>query len=192
MPEFDRQKWNAKYQDPAVAPTEPSRVLVRLLETMKPTTDDRKRTALDLASGAGRHGIYLAKLGYAVTLCDVSEVGLALAKQRADAQGVDVLTKVWDLEEGPVLEGTWDLIVSVCYLHRPLFKQIPRLLSPGGHFVMVQPTQTNLERHDRPPAPFLLENGELPSLAQTLQVVHYEEGWLEDGRYDAAIIARRD
>jgi hypothetical protein len=37
----------------------------------------------------------------------------------------------------------------------------------------------------------LLAEGELRSLARELQVVHYEEGWLEDGRHDAVLVARR-
>lgn len=191
MSEFDRQKWNAKYQTPENAPSEPSKVLVRLIEKVQTLKNGGLGRALDLASGGGRHGIFLAGRGYEVTLCDISEVGLRVATERAAAKGVVVNPLVHDLEEGGQIGGTWDLIVSVCYLHRPLFEKIPGMLSPGGYLVVVQPTQTNLERHDRPPAPFLLENQELPRLAQSLEVVHYEEGWLEDGRYDAALIARK-
>lgn len=191
MSEFDRQKWNAKYQSPENAPSEPSKVLVRLIEKVQSLKNGGLGKALDLASGGGRHGIFLAGLGYEVTLCDISEVGQRVARERATAKGVLVKSLVHDLEEGGQVSGTWDLIVSVCYLHRPLFEKIPAMLSPGGYLVVVQPTQTNLERHDRPPAPFLLENQELPRLAESLEVVHYEEGWLEDGRYDAALIARK-
>jgi tellurite methyltransferase len=96
-----------------------------------------------------------------------------------------------DLELEPFPAGPWDLIVSVCYLLRPLFAVYPRFLAPGGILAVVQPTKKNLERHDKPPADFLLDDGELPRLVSGLEVVHYEEGWLADGRHDAVIVARR-
>lgn len=190
MPEFDRQKWNAKYQEPANISTTPSAVLQRLVQTVLPQDKDGK-TALEIAAGGGRNGIYLAQQGYAVTLCDISAVGLALASQRATEAGVRVITLLHDLELDPAPVGKWDLIISVCYLYRPLYSAFSEMLAPGGHLVVIQPTKTNLERHDRPPAPFLLEPGELPTLAQNLKVVHYEEGWLEDGRHDAVLVATR-
>ena len=54
------------------------------------------------------------------------------------------------------LGGPWDLILCCHYLHRPLFPAIAAALAPGGLFVFTQPTRTNLERHARPGAPFLL------------------------------------
>lgn len=55
----------------------------------------------------------------------------------------------------------------------------------------VQPTVRNLERHQRPPRPYLLDEGELPKLLDELRIVHYQEGWLTDGRHDAVVVARR-
>ena len=84
------------------------------------------------------------------------------------------------------------MILSVHFLWRPLFEQFTRGLAVGGKLVVVQPTRSNLQRHERPPAPFLLDDGELPTLVAGLHVEHYAEGWLADGQHEAVIVARRD
>ena len=85
-----------------------------------------------------------------------------------------------------------DVILSVQFLWRPLFEVFAQELAVGGKLVVVQPTRSNLQRHEKPPAPFLLDDGELPTLVAGLSVEHYEEGWLADGQHEAVIVARRD
>ena len=63
-------------------------------------------------------------------------------------------------------------------------------LAPGGWVVVIQPTRTNLERRDRPSGRFLLDDGELPSVLEGLEVVVYEEGWTDTDRHHARIAAR--
>jgi SAM-dependent methyltransferase len=186
MPEFDRQKWNAKYADPEFAPREPSAVLVGL-DAYLP----RRGRAIDVAGGAGRHGIWLAKRGLDVTIADISSVGLAVARQRAAEAGLNVTLRETDLQLDPFPAGPWDVIVSVRYLWRPLFKVYPTVLAKGGTLVVIQPTKRNLERHAKPPPDFLLEDGELPTLITGLEILHATEGWSADDRHDAVIVARR-
>ena len=114
----------------------------------------------------------------------------ALHRGAAEA-GVSIHTQCIDLDSEPLPVGPWDVILSVCFLWRPLFAEIPKVLAPDGWLVVIQPTLRNLERHDKPPAQFLLQENELPSLIQGLEVVRYEEGWLADGRHDAFLVARR-
>ena len=187
MPEADREKWDAKYADPEAAPIEPSAVLVDL-DRLLP----RSGRAIDIAGGGGRHGIWLASRGLDVTVADVSPVGLALAQQRAESAGITISTLVVDLEQNLFPPGPWDLIVSVCYLWRPLFSIFPDVLAPGGILAVVQPTMKNVLRHSRPSTKYLLEDRELPQLVPGLTVVHYQEGWLADGRHDACLVARND
>jgi hypothetical protein len=52
------------------------------------------------------------------------------------------------------------------------------------------PTRSNLERHTRPDPRHLLEDGELPGLVPGLEIVRYEEGWTEQGRHEARLVAR--
>jgi hypothetical protein len=37
----------------------------------------------------------------------------------------------------------------------------------------------------------VLEERELPTLMHGLEVLHYQEGWLESGRHEARVVARR-
>jgi hypothetical protein len=186
MSDFDRQKWNAKYADADFAPREPSVGLVRLDRFLP-----RRGRALEVAGGAGRHAIWLAGRGLDVTIADISAVGLAQARERAAAAGLAIRTLEIDLQEDPFPAGPWDLIVSVCFLWRPIYAAYPAALAPGGLLVVIQPTKKNLQRHDKPPADFLLDDGELPRLVQGLEIVHFEEGWLGDDRHDAVLVARK-
>jgi hypothetical protein len=65
----------------------------------------------------------------------------------------------------------------------------PAVLSPGGTLVCIHPTRTNLQRHPKPSLRHLLEDGELPRLVKGLEVIHYEEGWLAEGRHEAVLVA---
>lgn len=182
----DAQRWDARYAD-GDAPVDPAASFVQLAEPLAPGR------ALDVAGGAGRHGLWLASRGWEVTLVDVSQVGVALARQRARDAG-DVLTaEVRDLATAPLPPGPFDLVVVVAFLDRAVLDQVPQVLAPGGRLLFVQPTVTNLERHDRPPRRFLLEPGEAAAIADGLglEVEVCDEGWSSDGRHEARLLARR-
>jgi len=184
MSDADREKWNARYAAEA-PPREPSAVLTGLAHLLP-----AKGRALDLAGGGGRHAIWLAQRGLEVTLADISPTVLAVAQQRAAEVGVAIRTLEIDVEQEPFPAGPWDLIVTVCYFRRPLFDVFYQALAPGGVLAVVQPTMSNLQRHAKPPRDYLLDDGELPRLVKGLSVVYYEEGWLADGRHDAAFVGR--
>lgn len=186
MSEYDRTKWNAKYQTLGGKLPEPSSLITSIGELLP-----QSGSALDIAGGTGRHAIWLAHRGLDVTLADISENGLQIAEGHAAESGVSMKTVQVDFEMDRFPAGPWDLILSVCYLWRPLFQVFPRVLRPNGMLVVVQPTRKNLERHEKPPAGFLLADGELPSLVTNLEIVRYEEGWLADGRHDALLVAQR-
>jgi SAM-dependent methyltransferase len=96
-----------------------------------------------------------------------------------------------DLEEAPLPRGPYQLVLCLNFLWRPLFEEIPRVLVSGGLFVFAQPTRSNLQRNSHPSARFLLEDGELPRLVRGLEVVSYTEGWTEEGRHEARLVATR-
>src|SRR5688572_13807186 len=119
----DRAKWNSKYADPDFPPRNPSPVLVELADYLP-----GQGRALDIAGGAGRHALWLAQRGLDVTLADISPVGLQLARERAAAANVKLQTLEIDLAgQGPP-PGPWDVIVSICYLWKPIPALIASLL----------------------------------------------------------------
>ena len=186
MPAKDREKWDRRYAELDPYGEQPSGVLARH-ESLLPSSGK----ALDLAGGSGRHACWLAGQGMQVTIADISSEGLERAGKRSGSAGLELTCLQTDLEVDPFPEGPWNLVLSVLYLWRPLIPVAISQLSPGGLLVILQPTVVNLERHERPPREFLLAEDELPSLATDLEIVHYEQGWLEDGRHDAFLVARK-
>ena len=180
----DREKWEQRYANAAAAPAEPSLLLTSLVDVL-PTGGN----ALDVAGGAGRHAIWLAQRGFTATLVDVAPRGVAIAQERAAAAGVTLTGICRYLEQEPLPAGPWDLIVSFHYLQRSLFPQMIAELAIDGMLIFCQPTRANLTRHAKPPAEFLLEEGELLGLVPGLEIVRYREGWLEEGRHDALLVA---
>jgi SAM-dependent methyltransferase len=181
----DRERWNERHAERA-APGEPSPFVLGL-DALLP----RRGRALDVAGGTGRHALWLARRGLDVTLADVSDEALRIAVGAARKEGLSLATVEVDLEAAALPRGPWDLVLCTFFLHRPLLARLPAELAPGGFVVVAHPTRTNLERHPRPPRAFLLEEGELPALVRGLQVIRWEEGWLEEGRHEARLVARR-
>jgi hypothetical protein len=184
--ESDAERWDRKYSERGPRSGEPAPFLLEVEDELP----DRG-AALDLAGGAGRNALWLARRGLQVTLCDVSGVALTLAAREARAQGLALVTDQRDLEVEPVPEGPWELILVHDYLSRDLFTRFPDLLASEGLLVYVQPTRRNLERHAHPSARFLLEEGELGRLAEGLVVLRHEEGWSSSGRHEARLLARK-
>lgn len=186
MSELDRTKWDARYREASEAARPPSAFLTSLDARLP-----HKGRALDIAGGAGRNAIYLARRGLDVTIADISEVGLDLARTAAREASVPLTTVTLDLERDPLPEGPWDLILCCYFLHRPLYARSSAALAPGGCLVVQHPTRSNLLRHPRPSAPFLLEDGELTGLVTDLAIELHDEGWQEDGFHETRLLARR-
>jgi len=186
----DRARWDARWSAPdAPASAAPARALVEAEPFLPRAAAARVPRVLDVAGGAGRNAVWLARRGLDVTLADVSPLALARAAGAAAAAGVTLRLLERDLEEG-LPAGPWDAIVVVDFLHRPLFDAFPTALAPGGVLVHAQPTLRNLERHAHPGARFLVAPGELRALARGLGVLAFAEGWVDD-RHVARLVARR-
>ncbi len=186
MPIEDHQRWDDKYRRGEHLSEKPS-ALIASLDPMLP----REGYGLDVAGGGGRHAIWLAQRGLVMTLADISQVALTVAQQRATALDIELTTLHVDLERQLFPSGPWDLILNVHFLWRPLFREFVKQLAPGGHLVFLQPTRSNLQRHRKPSEGYLLEDGELRTLLHGLEIVHYEEGWLREGRHEVLLVAKR-
>lgn len=191
----DRDKWEARYRAGAVESTEPSPFLVGLADLLP-----QRGRALDVAGGAGRNAVWLAQRGLDVTIVDISDAGLALARGAAATAGVALSSVTADLERDPLPTGPFDVVASFNFLRRELLPVLADALAPGGLLIYQQPTRSNLQRHARPPAAFLLEDGELPRLIPaSLEVLRYEERWFlddpaapaESARHSARLVARK-
>lgn len=187
----DRQKWDARYRTRGPDSAAPSAFLVSLADQLP-----IRGRALDVAGGAGRNALWLARRGLAVTLVDVSEAGLDLARAAAGKTGVAVQLVAADLDAEPLPAGPFDVVVCVDYLRRELFPVFAAALAPRGLLVFQQATRANLQRHAHPSARFLLDDGELPALLRglALEIVRHEEGWAGPAgaeRHEARLLARK-
>lgn len=188
MAQDDRELWNDRYRDRAASDGAPSDFVASLHDVL-PSAG----RALDVAGGAGADAVLLAEGGLEVTLLDVSDEALRLARDRAAARGVRLSTVRIDLEAEPPPPGPWDVVLVRHYLQRPLLPRLAGLLAPGGLLCVCIATRRNLERHPRPSARFLLEPGELPGLVPGLEIVRWVEDWTDvgpEGRHEARLVAR--
>ena len=183
----DRERWNERWADLRVDDEpEPPGVLVESAALLP-----APGRAVDLAGGLGDAALWLAQRGWQVTLVDVADVALDRAQERAQRLGVSIDTERVDLEQDPPPAGPWDLIVVSHYLHRPLLAQLPERLRPNGVVVVGIATMTNLERHPKPSARFLLDDDELPQLLPGSRVIRHLEDWSPWGVHESRLVAGR-
>jgi len=149
---------------------------------------------LDLACGRGRHARLAAGWGLDVVGLDRDaaalhglaahgrRLGLPLALLRADAEAA------WGL---PLRRARFGAVLVTRFLYRPLAPILADLLRPGGLLVYETFTRRQRDHGQGPRNPaFLLDDGELPRLFPTLEVLDYAEG-LRDRAWLAGLVARR-
>lgn len=96
------------------------------------------KTALAVADGEGRNGVFLAEQGLAVTSIDASSVGIAKAKALAGKRGVDLDARLVDIADYSWPEGAFDVVVGIFFqfaappLRDAIFAGMIRTLAPGG------------------------------------------------------------
>ena len=183
-------EWDARFRQGYHTDTVPDPFLVGAQEYLDLLPAGA--TALDLACGAGRHAIWLAQRGLRVTAVDLSPEALAKTRLFAKERAVAVQCRQMDLESTDLeLENaSFDLILGVFFLHRPLFPRLLDALKPGGLLLYKTYTTDQLQYPGRPRHPMhLLEPNELLRVVAGLRVWRYEETW--QGRGTAAVIAQK-
>jgi SAM-dependent methyltransferase len=129
---------------------------------------------LDVAAGGGRHARLFAERGCAVTAVDRDTEAL----RKLDAAGIEVVEADLENDAWPFGERTWDAVIVVDYLWRPLLPQLVAALDDGGQ-LLYETFMVGNERHGRPRNPdFLLRDGELRELAERhgLEVLSFSQG----------------
>ena len=188
MPADDRTRWDQRYASGDYVASSPEWAPAWLpdIEPWLPAGG----SALDVAAGAGRVSRWLALRGYAVTAVDISPVGLALAREAVESDGLVLKTAEVDLEIDPLPSGSFGLVSCFHYWQPGLFPGIADRLARGGILVAEVFTVPNLERNERPSRRFLAEPGELKQVCHPLEVLYYWEGWSCDQSL-ARVVARK-
>lgn len=71
------------------------------------------KTVLDLGCGMGRHSVYLAKRGFSVTATDISPKGIEITAQKAQLQGLNIITVCHDFRNIPFKNDSFDAVLCV-------------------------------------------------------------------------------
>ena len=99
-------------------------------------------SALALADGEGRNGVWLAEQGLQVLSVDSSPVAQQKARRLAASRGVELRLELGDLETWTFPEAGFDVIAAIFIqfagpaLRTRLFGAIKRALKPGGLLLM--------------------------------------------------------
>jgi len=183
----DAEHWDARYAD-ASRPwlSAPSSTVVRAVTGLEPGR------AVDLATGTGRHALWLRSLGWQVTGVDFSAVGVAQARAQSD----EVEWVVADIATWSPAT-TYDLVlVAYVQLGATGLRRVGRWVAPGGRLVVVGHALRNLTdgvHGPRDPARLHTEQG-LRQGADDLTVERLEEVLRPDEggtAIDLLMIARR-
>jgi tellurite methyltransferase len=189
----EREHWNRKYREAPGSWRVADSFLARAFsEYILPLFPHAGR-ALDLAGGAGRHAIWLAKQGWEVTLIDISET--EQARQNAGPLASRIHLVVDDLthfkSSQTEYEAAFDVGMAFFFLKREIFSELVTAVRPGGLLVYKTYTRAQAELPSGPNDPaHLLEPGELLKLTRGLNVLHYREDVAEKATVE--LVARRE
>lgn len=192
----DRDKWDQRYRDGAYLDRTHASTLVAehvpdILATQRVRSGDGTLEALDLACGAGRNALHLARLGYRVDAVDISEEALARGRDAARAAGLPVSWIERDLDQGlPRGLGDYDLIIIVRYLDLSLVTAAAERLRRGGYLICEAHLESDAPVIGPRDRNFRTAPGELREAAGALQIAEYWEGPTHDPDGRAVALSR--
>jgi SAM-dependent methyltransferase len=140
MTDSDRMKWNAHFRlRPCAAMAEPNPLLADWLPRLE--IDSPSPLAVDVACGAGRHAVFLARRGWRVEAMDISDVALDGLAAAARAESLAITCLQRDFEPAaetamPSFEpGRYDLAVMMRYTNLPLIARLAGAIRAGGYLI---------------------------------------------------------
>jgi len=169
MSKQDRDKWNQRYAEDDYHKNNP----VTLVENWLPELPVGR--ALDLACGAGRNSLLLARAGNQVDAIDISREGLALARQKAEEQGLSINWIEQDLDRPYPFAANYDLIVIMWFVDLELITRLCGCLASGGYLLCEEHLITNQEVIGPASRDYRVAPGELRKAVSGLDILLYEE-----------------
>jgi cyclopropane fatty-acyl-phospholipid synthase-like methyltransferase len=105
----ERERWETRFRPPGyVFGKEPNAFLKSQARHLRPG-----QTALSVADGEGRNGVWLAERGLDVLTIDFSPTALAKARVLAQERGVQLRTEVADVTTWLWPEAAFDVVVAI-------------------------------------------------------------------------------
>jgi len=185
LSQLDREKWNQRYRSGAYAGRmHPSAFLEAWIDEVP------VGRAIDIACGAGRNALFLARRGFDVDAVDISGEALDRALEVAQTSNLNVHWLVHDLDERLALDASYQLILIVRYVNLPLIRQLATNLAPGGFLICEQHLVTDAEVIGPENPAFRVSPGDLFTAAEGLRVRHLEESLVQEPDGQTAALAR--
>lgn len=175
--------WDQRYAvDDYIFGTEPSDILTRHSHHFK-----AGETALAIADGEGRNGVYLARQGLQVTSFDISPIGIAKAERLAAQHRAALAILESDINSWDWQPEAFDVVVGIFFQFLDLaaraqvFRGIITTLKPQGRVFLRGYTPRQL--HHKTGGPSEVENlytaGLLLEAFGGFEVLHLEEQEVE-------------
>jgi SAM-dependent methyltransferase len=191
MTRDDRARWDDRYRLGDWADIdEPAPILRDAEAWLEPPG-----LALDVACGAGRNSLFLARRGFTVIAVDISWEGLRRLAARAGQESLEIHPIHADLESFAFSAESFDVIINSRFLLRSLFPTFRSALKSGGILLIetfnvdeIEVLGGDIRR------PFALERGELQRSFRDFDFLRYEEGVFEEPEGErglARLIARK-
>ncbi len=128
------EHWNERFSKPDYHfGTAPNAFLKSQQPLLKPGM-----TALTVADGEGRNGVWLAEQGLDVHSFDLTPNGIAKARALAAARGVSLRIEQGDIHSWPWPDAAYDVVVAIFIQFSPapqrakVFAGLKQALKPGG------------------------------------------------------------
>jgi tellurite methyltransferase len=175
MPD-ERTSWNQRYREHSHSALKPDLFLVNSYEEFIQPLFPNGGLALDVAGGLGRHAIWLAQRNWKVDLVDISELGIAQAKQHAKNCVANIQFLVEDVKNFSFPRNRYDLVLVFFYLERSILPKLLRSLRSGGLLLYKTYTREQRKLGGGPSHPmYLLKANELLHAFSKLQILFYQE-----------------
>lgn len=172
-------RWNQRFSgEDYLFGTAPNAFLASQRALLRPG-----QTALAVADGEGRNGVFLAEQGLDVLSIDFSANGLAKARRLAAARGVALRTEQVDLFAWDWRGRSFDIIAAIFIQfatpaqRTALFANIKQSLAPGGHLILqgYRPRQLDYGTGGPPNAENMYTEDLLRRSFGDLTIVHLRE-----------------
>jgi len=159
--------------------------VVAFVYTNAPSRDAR---ILEVGCGAGNNCWFAAREGFQISGLDISPSAIAFARSRLADDGLDADLRVGDVTDLPFPDASFDLAIdryAIAYVGFSsalrAVAEVRRVLSPGGRFLFIAPSDSNRALGDGEDGPdgLTLDITTGP-LAGTRQIHFFSRGELDE------------
>jgi ubiquinone/menaquinone biosynthesis C-methylase UbiE len=119
-------EWDRILPERTYSPEEPDETVVSFAGSLHRR---RKEATLDLACGAGRHVVYLARQGFTVTGADISRTGLKMTRKKLEETRLTAALVRSAMNSLPFSDSSFDTVICTRAIYHQRLRGIQQTLS---------------------------------------------------------------